>query len=117
MNIFFWSPHIDRVATVRAVINSAYSLVRYSKKKYVPYLINVAGEWDEYNEELKSKKINVINLTSSKILKKGNFKGFLKSRLIYFYIFIISFFPLLKIIKDIKTDFFIAHLITPLPLQ
>ena len=115
-NIFYWSPHIDRVATVRAVINSAHSLVSYSKRKYIPYLINVAGEWDQYEDELSKKKINTINLTSSKILKKRIFKGFLKSRLVYFYIFIISFLPLLRLLKDKKTDYFIAHLITPLPL-
>tara|TARA_B100000963_G_scaffold351739_1_gene363794 strand:- start:12488 stop:13627 length:1140 start_codon:yes stop_codon:yes gene_type:complete len=115
-NIFYWSPHIDRVATVRAVINSAYSLVRYSKREYIPYLINVAGEWDQYQDELSEKKINIINLTSSKILQKKVFKGFLKSRAIYFYIFIISFLPLLRLLKDKKTDYLIAHLITPLPL-
>lgn len=115
-NIFYWSPHIDRVATVRAVINSAYSLARYSKQKYTPYLINVAGEWDQYQDELSKKKINTINLTSSKILQKKVFKGFLKSRAIYFYIFIISFLPLLRLFKDKKTDYLIAHLITPLPL-
>ena len=115
-NIFYWSPHIDRVATVRAVINSAHSLVSYSKRKYIPYLINVAGEWDQYEDELSKKKINTINLTSSKILKKKIFKGFLKSRLVYFYIFIISFLPLLRLLKDKKTDYLIAHLITPLPL-
>jgi len=115
-NIFYWSPHIDHVATVRAVINSAYSLVRYSKQKYIPYLINVAGEWDQYQDELSKKQINIINLTNSKILKKKVFKGFLKSRIIYFYIFIISFLPLLRLLKNKKTDYLIAHLITPLPL-
>ena len=55
-NIFYWSPHIDRVATVRAVINSAHSLVSYSKRKYIPYLINVACEWDQYEDELSKKK-------------------------------------------------------------
>ena len=115
-NIFYWSPHIDRVATVRAVINSAHSLVRYSKQKYIPYLINVAGEWDQYKDELLKKEINIINLTNSKILRNKIFKGFLKSRLIYFYIFMIGFFPLLRLLKDKKTDYFIAHLITPLPL-
>ena len=115
-NIFYWSPHIDHVATVRAVINSAYSLVRYSKQKYIPYLINVAGEWDQYQDELSKKQINIINLNNLKILKKKVFKGFLKSRIIYFYIFIISFLPLLRLLKDKKTDYFIAHLITPLPL-
>ena len=79
-------------------------------------MINVAGEWDQYQDELSKKKINVINLTNSKMLKKKTFKGFLKSRLVYLYIFIISFFPLIKLFKDKRTNYFIAHLITPLPL-
>lgn len=115
-NVFYWSPYVDRVATVRAVLNSSYSLARYSNQKYKPYVINVAGEWDLYEEELLKNNIKNIKLTNSKILKNNVFKGFLKSRAIYFYIFIISFFPLLKLFKDKETDYFIAHLMTPLPL-
>ena len=47
MKVYYWSPHIDKVATVKAVINSAYSLKLYSKNKYIPFIINVAGEWDD----------------------------------------------------------------------
>ena len=116
MKVYYWSPHIDKVATVKAVVNSAYSINLYSKKKYTPYIINVAGEWDEHKNELNEKKINIINLTSSKIIKNNNTKGFLKSRLIYIYIFFISFVPLFKLIRKNKPDYFIIHLITPVPL-
>ena len=31
--VFYWSPHInEQIATVKAVINSAFSLVKYGKK-------------------------------------------------------------------------------------
>ena len=116
MKIFYWSPFISKVATVRAVINSAISLKRYSKKKFTPFIVNVAGEWDEYFLELENQNIDVINLTNSKILRKKTFTGFVKSRLIYFYIFFISFFPLLILLKKVKPEFFIIHLITPVPL-
>ena len=115
MKVFYWSPHIDRVATIKAVINSAYSMNLYSKQKFIPYLINVAGEWDNYKKEIKKKNINIINITNSKIIK-NNTKGFIKSRLVYIYIFFISFLPLLKLIKEKKPDYFIIHLITPVPL-
>ncbi len=115
-NIFYWSPHIDQVATVRAVINSAYSVACYSNQKYKPYLINVAGEWDQYQNELLKKKIEIVNLTNSKILKNKVFKGFFRSRMIYFYIFLIAFLPLLRLLKKNQPNYFIAHLITPLPL-
>ena len=32
--IYYWCPFIDRVATVKAVINSALSINRYSNQKY-----------------------------------------------------------------------------------
>ncbi len=116
MKVYYWSPHINRVATVKAVVNSAYSLNLYSKNKYIPYIINVAGEWDEHKNELNEKKINLINLTNSKIIKNNNTKGFLKSRLIYIYIFFITFIPLVRLIRKNKPDYFIIHLITPVPL-
>ena len=34
MKVYYWSPHIDQVATVRAVINSASYLSLYSKNEY-----------------------------------------------------------------------------------
>jgi glycosyltransferase involved in cell wall biosynthesis len=114
--IFYWSPHIDKVATVKAVINSAYSLKLYSKNGYDPYIINVAGEWDEYQSTLKEKGINLIKLTNSNIIKNRNIKGFIRSRLIYFYIFIIAFFPLINLLKKESPAYFIIHLIAPLPL-
>ena len=115
MKVYYWSPHIDKVATVRSVINSAYSLKLYSKNKYIPFIINVAGEWDDYIDELNQKKKQTIQLTNSKIIKNKSIKGFLEAG-IYFYIFFISFIPLLKLLKKNTPEYFIAHLITPLPL-
>ena len=54
MNIYYWSPFISYVATVKAVINSASSLNNYSNK-YSTYIINVAGEWNIYEKELLKK--------------------------------------------------------------
>ncbi len=116
MKVYYWSPHIDQVATVKSVINSAYSLSLYKKKEFTPYLINVAGEWDQYENEISKKNIKIINLTSSKFIKNKNIKGFIKSRLTYIYLFVLSFFPLLRLLKKNPSDYFIIHLITPVPL-
>ena len=52
--VFYWSPHINhQVATVKAVLNSAYSLKRYSKK-YEPMIINAFGEWNKFSQKLVS---------------------------------------------------------------
>ena len=56
LTIFYWCPFISHVATVKAVINSAYSLIKYSNSKYEPKLINVFGEWDATKNETKKKK-------------------------------------------------------------
>ena len=115
MNIYYWSPFISHVATVKAVINSAYSLNFYSNK-YSTYIINVAGEWNIYEKELLKKNIKLINLTSSSVINDKNINGFFKSRLIYLYLCIISFLPLIRLLKSSPPKFFIIHLISPLPL-
>ncbi len=115
MNIYYWSPFISYVATVKAVINSASSLNNYSNK-YSTYIINVAGEWNIYEKELLKKNIKLINLTSSNLIDNRNINGFLKSRLIYLYLCIISFLPLIKLLKSKPPKYFIIHLISPLPL-
>lgn len=115
MNIYYWSPFISHVATVKAVINSAYSLNYYSNK-YSTHIINVAGEWNIYKKELLKKNIKLINLTSSNVINNKNINGFFKSRLIYLYLCTISFLPLIRLLKSNPPKFFIIHLISPLPL-
>ena len=116
IHIYYWSPFISKVATITALINSIVSLKKYSENKLEPQLINVAGEWDSYEEELKSENIKIINLTKYKFLKNKNYNGFLKSRFIYFLICIVSFFPLKNLLKRDNPKYLIIHLITPLPL-
>lgn len=113
--VFYWCPFISKVATIRAVIKSAQSLKKYSNKKYEPTIINVAGEWNEFkkNNEL---DIKVVDLNNSQILDNRDWTGYIKSRLVYTYIFFISFFPLIKLIKNQKPDFFIIQLISSLPM-
>tara|TARA_Y100000389_G_scaffold147641_1_gene146547 strand:- start:19299 stop:20432 length:1134 start_codon:yes stop_codon:yes gene_type:complete len=107
--IIYWSPHINtQIATVKAVINSAKSLSLYTKN-YEVIIINVFGEWDNFKEQCKVNKITLIDLTNFKI--KLPIHGFIKSRLFYMIIGIISIFRLPFLIKEIKPDYFIAHLI------
>lgn len=112
MKVFYWSPHISHVATIRAVLNSAISLNKYGNNKYDVSIINANGEWDNF----KSEKINFINLFNCIYLNTFPKNGFIKSRISYLYIFIRYFFSLKKLIKDEKPDFLIIHLITSLPL-
>ena len=43
--IFYWSPHVSNVATIKNVINSAKSLKIFNKKHYEVSIIDAVGEW------------------------------------------------------------------------
>tara|TARA_X000000950_G_scaffold218264_1_gene262724 strand:- start:1479 stop:2633 length:1155 start_codon:yes stop_codon:yes gene_type:complete len=113
-SVVYWSPCLDKVGTVKSTLNSAISLAKYSKD-YDVTIINVFGEWSSYYKYLEQNNVKLQNLAFDyyNLLPK---KGFLKSRLSYIIIFLISFIPLLLLIKKIKPDYLIIHLITSLPL-
>ena len=114
-SIYYWSPFTSKVATVKAVINSAYSLNKYSKE-FDTFIINSFGEWDEYTEELKTKGINLVNINNSSFLKRINRTGYFRSRFSYILIFLYNFYPLLKLFINKKPDYLLIHLITSLPI-
>ena len=113
--IFYWAPHFSKIATTKAVINSAHSLKKYSKE-YNVSLISSIGEWKNYDSDLYEKKIDIINLSKRNLIKYLPKEGFFLSRFSFIFIFVYFFFLLLKKIKTEKPDFFIIHLITSLPL-
>ena len=114
-SVYYWSPFLTHVATISAVIESAKSLKKYSRK-YDPVIIDVCGEFESYKKTLIKNQIKTINLTSIKYFKFLPKNGFIKSRISYILIFLFSFIPLYKVIKKKKPDFFICHLITSLPM-
>ena len=116
-NIYVWSPFTSGVGTIKNVINSSCGLIKFSKSKlFNVSIINVFGEWDNYLDELKLKKIDTHKLKSIKFIKSMKKEGFLKSRVSYLLIFFSSFFSLFFILKKKKPDFLIIHLITSLPI-
>ena len=42
--VFYWSPYLSNVATIKAVINSVKGLKKFSNE-YEPILVNVCGEF------------------------------------------------------------------------
>ncbi len=111
MKIFFWAPWIGNVGTIKAVINSADILEKYSKNSIQTKIIDAVGEWEKY--EKKNRYISLSKIKFHNYLPKG---GFLNSRLSYLIIFFFSFMPLSNLIKREKPDFLIIQLITSLPL-
>ena len=110
--IFFWSPYNSNIGTINSVINSIESIDKFSRKNYDPYLINSIGEWNKFSD--KYKLINFTNkyLDLSKMYSQGKFL----SRIFYILVFLTSFFQLRKLLANSKPTFFVAHLITSLPL-
>ena len=116
MKVFYWSPFINEVATIKAVTNSVISLKKFSKKKINPTIIDAVGEWDSKKDYLKVNKIDLIKLINVNIINYLPKFGFLKSRFTYFIIFFFTVFKLHKLLKSAKPDFVIVHLITFIPL-
>ena len=114
-SIYYWSPFLSKIATINAVINSAYSMNKYSQN-YNCSIINAVGEFNVYSKDLLKKKINLINLSSIFLYKYLPNTGIFKSRFSFIIIFIFSFFKLKKLLQKYNPDFLIIHLITSLPL-
>ena len=115
--IFFWSPHISNVATIKNVINSAMALKKYNKKPLNVSIIDAVGEWRKYLKELEISNINLFELPGLNLNKFLPIEGFFKSRVIYFLIFFFKYNSLKKLIKKEKPDYLIIHLISFLPLS
>ena len=60
--VCYWSPFISNVATVKAVINSALAINRYSGQKFESLIIDVFGEWKKNtNNETYNLKFYSLN--------------------------------------------------------
>ena len=87
--VCYWSPFISTVATVKAVLNSALSIQLYSKNKYEPLILDVFGEWDASKSD-KNYNFKFYSLNNIKKLLNFSSEGYIKSRIKYLIIFILS---------------------------
>lgn len=113
--VYYWSPFLSPIATCKAVINSAYTLSKFSNN-YESSILNFFCEFDFFKEQIRKKNINLINYYKFNLSKYLPYQGILKSRLSFIIFFILGFFPLIKILKKQKPDYLIIQLITSLPL-
>ena len=97
--IYYWSPFSSNIATPKAVMNSAESLIKYSNQEFKPTIINAVGEWDHYLDGKYENKVPIIDLTNLKLYNFIQNKGYLTSRLIYFITFICTFWKLKKFLQ------------------
>ncbi len=112
--IYYWSPCLAQVATIKATMNSAISLSKYTNL-YDVKIMNVCGEWNIHKKYLSDNNVGIENLSFNyyNFLPKN---GFLSSRISNLIIILISIFPLVFFMKNKKPDYLIIHLITSLPL-
>jgi glycosyltransferase involved in cell wall biosynthesis len=113
--IAYWSPSLVDIATNKAVMNSAYSLLKYNNK-FEPFIMNFFGEFNRFESNIYEKKIKLINYYSKNFLTFLPKYGRVKSRISFILIFLFSFLPLKSFLKKNNPDFLIIHLITSLPL-
>ena len=106
---FYWSPFLSKIATEKAVVNSALNLGKYFKE-YECYVINSIGEFSHY------KNLKLINFFKKDIKNYLPAIGFFKTRFSYILIFLLTFFKLKRLLSNSKPEYFIIHLISPLPL-
>ena len=87
--IFYWSPFTtSKIATVKAVINSAGSLNKFFNNNQLRIsIIDAVHEWKDFEDEIKEKKIELIFLNKYSILNSFKKDGFIRSRIAYLYIF------------------------------
>ena len=112
--IYYWSPFLGRVATIRSVINSMIGLKRYYDKHYKINLINCYGEWNSFSSRLKREKINILNI-QKKFNLNVDISGFFFSRLVYFFTLLVSYNKLKNLLIKNQPDFLIVHLLTYIP--
>jgi glycosyltransferase involved in cell wall biosynthesis len=109
MKIYYWSPHLSKVATVKSVFNSCKSL--NLEKGYETKIINVIGEWSHLDKKYRIDLFGNINL-----YKFFPTSGFMFSRFTSIVIFILSYIPLYLLLKKNKPNFLIIHLLTSIPI-
>ena len=113
--IYYWSPFLSPIATCKAVISSANSLIRFGSD-YEPFVLNFFGEFNKVNNANRNEKTKFLNYYNLDFIKFLPSKGKIGSRFSFLIIFLLGFFPLKKILKKNKPDYLIIQLITSLPL-
>jgi len=114
-DIFYWSPYLGKVATIRSVLNSMIGLKTFTTNKYNISLINCYGEWDNEISNLKKKNIDIINI-QKKVKFSVHTYGFLASRIIYLKTLFITYYRLKNLLREKQPNYLIIHLLTFIPI-
>lgn len=113
--IDFWTPYIGNVGTIKATINSAAAIKKYSKEYIEINLFKIHREWEGYENDIKNKNLKIIDFGLKKYFNNIPKYGFLY-RISMFVIMIYSIPKLVKHFNEAKPDVIMAYLqgMTPL---
>lgn len=112
MKIYYWTPYMGNVGTIKATINSAASLKQLG---YEVKIYKIFHEWEGYEQLLAKYGLELIDLGLSKKIKSLPSKklGFRLSMIVYS---IYSFGKLKRNWEEDKPDIILASLLGYLPL-
>ena len=113
--VYYWSPFLSPIATCKAVINSAFSIEKFGSY-HESYILNFFNEFSSFENEIKKKKIKIINFYKFNFFRHLPYEGKIRSRISFIILFIFGIFPLFKKLKNNKPEYLIIHLISSLPL-
>ena len=101
--IVFWAPYRGRIGTIEAVVNYYNSLA----DDYQIYLLQVAGEWDEWAEKMPNAKI--ISVWDSDFAKRIGI-GNRFHRRDYYFLVVLSIFKVRRIVRQLSPFAVVAFL-------
>ena len=112
MKVYYWTPYMSKVGTIKATINSAISLRKlgYDVKLYKSY-----REWEGYEDILQKNQIEIIDLGLGKHFQNLSTKG-IGYRFSMILISIYSFGKLKENFEQDRPDIVISNLLGYLPL-
>jgi glycosyltransferase involved in cell wall biosynthesis len=113
--IDFWTPYFGNVGTIKATINSAEAIKKYSKSEVEISLFKIHSEWEGYEEDILEKNINIVDFNLKKYFK--NLPQFnLLYRFSMIFIMLYSIPKLVSYFNKNKPDVIMAYLqgVTPL---
>ena len=113
MKIFYWTPYIGNVGTIKATINSAKLM---KKLGHDVALYKLKYEWIGYEEEIKDAGIEIIDLDLLKSLKWYP-HGKIRSRLYFLALSMAAKNKLINSIENRKPDVLMIYLLGFLPLK
>ena len=113
--IDFWTPYIGNVGTIKATINSAEAIKKYSNEEVQINLFKIHSEWEGYEKNISDSRLNIVDFELKKYFKRLPKYGFLYR----FSMILIMFYSIPKLVKYFdknKPDIIMAYLqgVTPI---